>query len=377
MKQDKTEKVPKKTTRRNFLKKTAAVGIGAAVAPTLFNIRTAKAETTTWRIQTSWPGGIGLEIFSNWCLSIVEKTGGELAFKPFSAKAVVGDWQLFDAVKNKVLEAMNPFTLYWAGRMPASVFFSSYPLGLRQNQEWDVFYYALGGLEIAREEFAKYGMYYVGPIHHGPNIIHSKVPIRSIEDFKGRKMRVPGGMVAELFSAAGAKTTLLPGSEIFPALDKGTIDVADYVGPAVNYALGFHQATKYISMGPPGFMSIYQPVDLMDLTVGMDAWNALSPKMKQFVTMEVKSYSLEHFSKIQKADQESWPKFKEAGTVVTRLSEADVDAFTKLAVPLWFNWANKDATAARVFKIQLDYMMSGSLGYVTPDMIKGQKLKYS
>ena len=377
MKQDKTDKVPKKTTRRKFLKKAVAAGVGAAAAPTLFNIRTAKAETTTWRIQTSWPGGIGLEIFSNWCLSIVEKTGGELAFKPFSAKAVVGDWQLFDAVKNKVLEAMNPFTLYWAGRMPASVFFSSYPLGLRQNQEWDVFYYALGGLEIAREEFAKYGMYYVGPIHHGPNIIHSKVPIRSIEDFKGRKMRVPGGMVAELFSAAGAKTTLLPGSEIFPALDKGTIDVADYVGPAVNYALGFHQATKYISMGPPGFMSIYQPVDLMDLTVGMDAWNALSPKMKQFVEMEVKSYSLEHFSKIQKADQEAWPKFKEAGTVVTRLSEADVDAFTKLAVPLWYNWANKDETAARVFAIQLDYMMSGSLGYVTPDMIKGQKLKWS
>src|SRR3546814_10651650 len=75
-------------------------------------------------------------------------------------------------------------------------------------------------------------------------------------------------MVAELFQAAGAKTTLLPGGEIFPALDKGTIDVADYTGPAINYALGFHQVTKYISMGPPGFMSIYQPVDLMDLRSG-------------------------------------------------------------------------------------------------------------
>jgi TRAP-type mannitol/chloroaromatic compound transport system substrate-binding protein len=380
MKKDKTQKIDKKqkvkqTTRRKFLKSAVVAGAGAAAAPMLFNIRTAKAKTTTWRIQTSWPGGIGLEIFNNWCNGIVEKTGGELAFKPFGAKAVVGEWQLFDAVKNKVLEAMNPFTLYWAGRMPAAVFLSSYPLGLRQNQEWDVFFYALGGLELARAEFARFDMYYVGPIHHGPNIIHSKVPIRSIADFKGRKMRVPGGMVAELFSAAGAKTTLLPGSEIFPALDKGTIDVADYVGPAINYALGFHQATKYISMGPPGFMSIYQPVDLMDLTVGMRAWNALSKEMKQFVEMEVKSYSLEHFAKIQKADQEAWVKFEEAGSVVTRLGENDVAAFTKLAVPLWYNWANKDKAAAKAFKIQLDYMMSGSLGYVTPDMIKGQKLK--
>jgi TRAP-type C4-dicarboxylate transport system substrate-binding protein len=99
--------------------------------------------------------------------------------------------------------------------------------------------------------------------------------------------------------------------------------------------------------------------------------------MKQFVEMEVKSYSLEHFAKIQKADQEAWKKFEEAGSVVTRLREDDVAAFTKLAVPLWYNWANKDKAAARAFKIQLDYMMSGSLGYVTPDMIKGQKLKWS
>jgi len=376
-----SDKIKKESTqklsRRNFIKKTAVAGAAAAAAPAIFNIRTAKAKGATWRIQTSWPGGIGLKIFKDWCNGVIEKTGGELAFKPFGAKDVVGAWQLFDAVKNGVLEAMNPFTLYWAGRMPASVFFSSYPLGPRTNQEWDVFFYALGGLEIARKEFAKFNMYYVGPIHHGPNIIHSKVPIRSIDDFKGRKMRVPGGMVAELFSAAGAKTTLLPGSEIFPALEKGTIDVADYVGPAVNYALGFHQVTKYISMGPPGQMSIYQPVDLQDLTVGMKAWNALSKEMKQFVTMEVKSYSLEHFAKIQKADQEAWKGFEDAGSVVTRLSEDDVARFTKLAVPLWYNWANKDKTAAQVFKIQLDYMMSGSLGYVTPDMIKGRKLKWS
>ncbi len=375
-KNDKKQKVTK-TTRRKFLKTAAVVSAGAVVAPTLFNIRTAKAATTTWRIQTSWPGGIGLEIFNDWCNGIVERTGGELAFKPFAAKAVVGAWQLFDAVQHGVLEAMNPFTLYWAGRMPASVFFSSYPLGPRTNQEWDVFFYALGGLELARPEFAKHDMYYVGPIHHGPNIIHSKVPIRSIDDFKGRKMRVPGGMVSELFSAAGAKTTLLPGSEIFPALEKGTIDVADYVGPAVNYALGFHQVTKYISMGPAGQMSLYQPVDLMDLTVGMKTWDALSPKMKQFVEMEVHVYSDIHFAKIQKADQKAWVEFDKAGTVVTRLSEQDVADFTKLAVPLWYNWANKDKAAARAFKIQLDYMMSGSLGYVTKTMIKDQKLKYT
>ena len=367
------------TSRRRFLKTAAGSGgvlAGLAAAEQLGApyIRTAKAETATWKIQTSWPGGIGLEVFRSWCNGIVEKTGGELAFKPFGAKDLVGEFQLFDAVKAGKLEAMNPFTLYWAGQMPAAVFLASYPLGPRHPHEWDTFYYGLGGLEITRELFAKQGLYYVGPIHHGPNIIHSKVAIESIEDFAGRKMRLPGGMVAELFQAAGARTAMLPGSKIFSALERDIIDVADFVGPAVNYDLGFHKVTNYISMGPPGFMSIYQPVDLMDLTVGLPAWNKLSPRMKQFVEMEVHAYSDLHHAAIQAADQAAWAKFEEAGSVVTRLSERDVERFTELAVPLWFKWANKDKDAARVFKIQLDYMMSGSLGYVTPAMTRHHRL---
>jgi TRAP-type mannitol/chloroaromatic compound transport system substrate-binding protein len=364
--------------RRRFLRQTltgaGAVGAVAAGSVSAPFIRTANAQGTQWKVQTSWPGGIGLQIFKDWCGTIAEKTGGELMFEPFGANDVVGDFQLYDAVKNGVLQAVNPFTIYAQGIIPAAVFLSSYPLGLRNPHEYDVFYYGLGGLEMARELYAAQGMYFVGPIHHGPNIIHSKVPIRSIDDFAGRKMRVPGGMVAEVFQAIGAKTTVLPGSEIFPALEKGTIDVADYVGPAVNHALGFSQVTNYISMGPPGFMSVYQPVDIMDLTVGMDAWNALSPAMQQFVEMEVHSYSDLHHAAIQKADQEAWGKFVEEGTEVTRLGQEDVELLTEVAVPIWFDYANRDKNAARVFKTQLDYMMSGSLGYVTPDLIDGLEL---
>ncbi|SON54384.1 C4-dicarboxylate-binding periplasmic protein precursor [Hartmannibacter diazotrophicus] len=358
--------------RRKFLG--AAAASTAAVTLATPHIASAQAKGTTWKIQTSWPGGVGLQIFKDWCGTIVEKTGGELAFEPFGANDVVGDFQLYDAVKNGVLQAVNPFTIYVQGIIPAGVFLSSYPLGLRNPHEYDVFYYGLGGLEITRELYAAQGMYFVGPVHHGPNIIHSKVPIRSIDDFRGRKMRLPGGMVAEVFTEIGAETTVLPGSEIFPALEKGTIDVADYVGPAVNYALGFSQVTKYISMGPPGFMSLYQPVDLMDITVGMNAWNALSDGMKQFVEMETHVYSDMHHGAIQKADQEAWAKFEADGTEVTRLSQDDVELMTEVAVPIWFKYANRDKDSARIFKIQLDYMMSGSLGYVTPELIEGQTL---
>ena len=350
-------------SRRRALTALAGAGAAGLAAP---HIATAASHTKTWKVQTSWPGGAGLQIFKDWCGTIVEKTGGELAFQPFGANDVVGDFQLYDAVKNGVLDAVNPFTIYAQGIIPAAVFLSSFPLGLRNPHEYDVFYYGLGGIDMARELYKAQGMHFVGPIHHGPNIIHSKVPIRSIDDFRGRKMRLPGGMVAEIFTEVGAETTVLPGSEIFPALEKGTIDVADYVGPAVNYSLGFSQVTDYIVMGPPGFMSLYQPVDIMDLTVGMDSWNALSPQMQQFVEMETHVYSDMHHAAIQAADQEAWKKFEADGTEVTRLSQDAVELMTEVAVPVWYKYANRDKSSARVFKTILDYMQSGSLGYVDP-----------
>ncbi|MHA6687264.1 TRAP transporter substrate-binding protein DctP [Mesorhizobium sp. A556] len=363
-------------TRRKFIRNSALIGAATAGSTLAMpSIATAQGQTTTWKIQTSWPGGAGLKIFKDWCATIVEKTSGQLALEPYGANDIVGDFQLYDAVKNGVLQAVNPFTIYAQGIIPAAVFLTSYPLGLRNPSEFDAFYYGLGGLEIAREIYAAQNMHFVGPVQHDANIIHSKVPIRSVDDFSGRKMRVPGGMVAEVFQALGAKTTVLPGSEIFPALEKGTIDVADYTGPAVNYALGFAQVTKYISMGPAGFMSVYQPVDLMDITVGMDAWNSLSDEMKQFVEMETQVYSNLHFAGIQQANQDAWLKFEEEGTEITRLSTDDVEIMTEVAVPIWFNWANKDKYAARIFQIQLQYMKSGSLGYVDDAMLEGQEIK--
>ena len=97
-------------SRRNFVKTGVAATAGAAAvigAPFIGNARA--ATTTTWKVQTSWPAGVGLQTFKAWAATIKEKTGGELEFKPFAAKEVVGDFELLDGVKNGVLEAMNSF----------------------------------------------------------------------------------------------------------------------------------------------------------------------------------------------------------------------------------------------------------------------------
>lgn len=369
-----TETEGKTDSRRNFMKSAAAIGGTAILGAPM--IATAKGKSTTWKIQTTWDAGTsGYNLFKEWCDGFAEKSGGELKIKAFAAKSVAADNNaLFEAVKTGVLQGMNPFTLYWGGKMPATVFLSSYPAGPDQPAQWDTMFYSLGMLEMARKIYAKQGLVYVGPIHHDANIIHSKKPVKSLADFKGLKLRVPGGMVSEVFQAFGASTVAMPGSDIFPALEKGTIDAADYVGPAVNWDLGFGQVTDNILFGPPGMMSIYQPVDLMDLTINKRAWSRVSDSMKQLVEEQVKSYSLSHFTSIQKKNIDALAKFKASGSKVSRLSQADVAAWRKKSIPIWYKWANKDADAKAVFKLQQDFMLNDIMGYITEDDIKGYKI---
>ncbi len=103
----------------------------------------------------------------------------------------------------------------------------------------------------------------------------------------------------------------------------------------------------------------------------MNVWNKLSPKMKTWLDEEVQIYSNVHHAAIQKADLAAWSKFEKAGTTIIRMPLQDLEKFQRVAVPIWFKWANKDKDAARIFKLQLEVMESHTFGYVTPDMYKG------
>jgi TRAP-type mannitol/chloroaromatic compound transport system substrate-binding protein len=166
--------------------------------------------------------------------------------------------------------------------------------------------------------------------------------------------------------------TQLPGSEVYPALEHGTIEAADYTGPAVNFDLGFQQVTKYIVMGPPSMPCLHQPVDMMDISLSMRAWNSLSPRMKQLLPQLVTNYSATHHGGIREANREAWTKCAQAGVEVTRLSEEDAARFRKIAIPKWLEWANKDA--ARLFQLHLDVMQNPSVAYIAPEDIKDYTL---
>jgi len=209
----------------------------------------------------------------------------------------------------------------------------------------------------------------VGSIQHDLNLICSKVPIRSFEEFKGKKIRYPGGMSAEIFSYAGVSTVLLPGGEVYPALERGVIDAADFVGPAVNYNLGFADVAKYIIMGPTSTPCLHQPVDLMELTVNMAKWNALPKHVQEIVIAATRQHSWDQYAYIQKENIAAWDKYKAKGVQIIRLSDADIQKFRRYAIPMWFKWAKKDALAREAFASQLAFMKTFNVGYITDSML--------
>ena len=367
MRADASAGAPEVTSRRGLFKAAAVAGGTAALG--LPAVARAQA-SIKWRVQTAWPAGTaGHTMFQKLCANVKDLSEGKLLFQPFPERGIVGTFEMFNAVKGGVLDAMHCFSNYWSGFMPVSAFLSSYPLALDRPDQWETWYYELGGLQIARKAYREHNMFFVGPIQHDLNLIHSKVPIRSFEEFKGKKIRYPGGMISEIFSHAGVSTVILPGGEVYQALERGILDASDYTGPAVNYNLGFGEVAKFIIMGPTSTPCLHQPVDLMDLTVNMGKWTALSKHLQEIVIAATRQHSWDQYAYIQKENIAAWDRFKAQGVQIIRLSEDDIQKFRRHAIPMWFKWAKKDPLAKEAFASQLAFMRSINVGYVPDSML--------
>lgn len=367
------------SSRRSFLKAAAVTGAAVGLGfPAV--MRASAADKINIKIQTAWDAGtLGFTKFKEFCEMVGQMTEGKVTFEGFPAGAIVGTFEMFDAVKAGVFDAMHCFDVYWPGKIPVATFLSSYPFAMDRPDQWETWYRALGGLEIARQAYGEQNMYWIGPIQHDDNLIHSKVPIRSFEDFKGKKIRYPGGIIADIYRAAGVSTVLLPGGEVYPALEKGVIDGADFVGAAINYNLGFGEIAKYIIMGPPSTPCLHQPVDLMSVSVNMNTWNKIPKHFQQLIEAAVYKHSYDQYTAIQKADIEAFDKFKAQGVEVIRLKEEDIEKFRKFAPEMWVKWAKKNPLAMKAFKSQLAFMESIKVGYYKPsDMVdqNGKKLEF-
>ncbi|MBT9142102.1 MAG: Lactate-binding periplasmic protein [Syntrophomonadaceae bacterium] len=317
-------------------------------------VRPPPVEVIEWRMQTLWDAGtLFYDIFVDFTARVYELSGGRLRITPFPPGGIVPTFEKFDALRLGVFDAMQTFETYWAGIEPAMVPLSSVPLGFTDRYQYEAWFWEGGGVELAREIYARFNIYYIGPVIYGPEFQHMRAghPVRTFEDYRGKSMRFPGGIQADIMSAAGVSVVVLPGGEVYPALAKGLLDGADFASLAVNYDLGWHEITKWIIK--PGF---HQPTTNTGISANMDSWKALPPDLQAILEAAVREFSEEKFARNLVAQGEALERMLAAGNEVIVLPEAEIEKFRAVAQPLWEKWAAKSPMARRVWDSYLDFM---------------------
>ena len=230
-----------------------------------------KNRKTVIKLATSWPAhfpimGIGVERFAQ---RVKDVSGASLEIKLYPKNVLVPALAVFDAASSGEIDAFHSGPYYWKGKNSAFSLYSGLPFGFTAEEinSWMLFG---GGLELWREQYAKYNLY---PFMGGNTNIQMggwfRKPIKSLKDMQGLKMRIPG-LGGEVFSKMGVNPILLPAGEIYTSLERGVIDATEWVGPALDMKMGFYKVAPYYYSG------WHEPGSILELTFNKHSWSKLS-----------------------------------------------------------------------------------------------------
>ena len=165
------------------------------------------------------------------------------------------------------------------GQTPSAPFFASIPMNL-EPQMHIMWLYAGGGKELMQQMYDEFGANVISipcGVTHPEILAHSNKPLTKITDFKGLKYRAPGWW-GEILKGMGVAITMLPGTELYPSLEKGVLDATEFSSPLVNMQQGFHEVTKYIA-GP----GMHQPTCFFEVGFNKTKYNALPQVYKEIL----------------------------------------------------------------------------------------------
>lgn len=336
--------------RRSILLSAIAIGLGLSLAAP----GTATAQTE-WRMQSLHPAGTpGFEIFRDYFAPMVEEmSGGRLVITPFANDSIVESDEVLDAVSNGAFEAAQQSPAYWTGKDAAFVFIRNASAGFDQAWQYNAWLNQGGGLALAQEVYAAQGVHLVNLTLRPGESLHFREPIRSLEEFReaGPKVRTIEGIPADVFAAMGGSPVFISGSEVYSALDKGTIDVGEWTGLADNYAVGFHEVSDAFL-----YPSFHSPVGVDDVFVDQEAWEALPDDLKRIFEVAVANWSQYQWESMAVADIDALQQFKDAGDEHVTWSEQDMIEVRNLAKDAWAKWGGESALAKKVYESQLSFM---------------------
>ncbi|MEM9341492.1 MAG: TRAP transporter substrate-binding protein [Pseudomonadota bacterium] len=212
-------------------------------------------------------------------------SGGTLKMKVYEPGKLVPPFEILDAVSSGKINSGYTTAGYWAGKIPAAPLFSAVPFGPEAGEYMAWLYYG-NGMDLYQEMYDQAG--------YNVKVIPCAViapetsgwfasEINSVEDLDGLKMRF-FGLGGKVMQKLGVSTSLLPGGEIFPALEKGAIDATEFSMPAIDARLGFHKLVKFNYF--PGW---HQQATVFELLINKDVWNDASEQHQAIIQSACKA----------------------------------------------------------------------------------------
>ena len=262
--------------RRSLIKNAGIAGVLAAgVAPAVH----AQA-AVRWRLASSFPKSLdtiygGAEVFAK---AVKDMSGGKFEISVHAGGELMPPFGVVDGVQNGTVEMAHTVPYYFYGKNPAFALGSAVPFGLNARQMTSWMMHG-NGRKLMNEFYAGYGMVSFAGGNTGTQMGGwFRKEVKTIADFKGLKMRLGGGLIGDVMTKLGAVPQSIPGGEIYQALEKGTIDAAEWVGPYDDQKLGFNKVAPYYYY--PGWWEGGPEVDFF---INQKAMAALSPENRAIV----------------------------------------------------------------------------------------------
>ncbi|MEG3640798.1 TRAP transporter substrate-binding protein [Magnetococcus sp. PR-3] len=269
------------------MKKLMVIGMAAVMAASVAGPVQAKGKKVLLKVpvalSTSLPG-LGTPI-KRVAEQLKVISDGRVKMKIYEPGKLVAAFEILGAVSSGKINAGYSTAAYWAGKIPAAPLFSAIPFGPESGEYMAWLYYG-NGRKLYQEMYDKAGY----NVHVTPCAIIAPEtsgwfakPIEKPEDLKGLRMRFMG-LGAKVMEKLGVSTSLLPGGEIFPALEKGAIDATEFSQPAVDKRLGFHKVVKYNYF--PGW---HQQATVFELLINKKTWKSMDKTQQAQVEAVCKS----------------------------------------------------------------------------------------
>lgn len=338
----------KDVSRRRFLA-ASAIGGGVLAMPAVARAQ----EAVEWRMQALWDGGTTpFEFEKAFVARVAELTDGKFDIKLFSAGQLVPAAQAFDAVRSGAFQMMKTFDGYEAGKIPAFAFTSTIPFGFPEADQYEAWFYELGGLEMAREAYGKAGLSYIAPTVYGEEPMHSTVKIESIAEMAGKKGRFVG-LASAVMGDLGVAVTPMATADVYSGLEKGLIDFADRGDLTANFEAGLGEVAKFIIL--PG---VHQPTTATSYVANTAAFEALPASFKAALAVAAREISGSLRQRILVQDTLVLDKYRAQGVEVIHLDPADIAEARVKAVASWTTATKGDALATRIVESQTAFMQS-------------------